>query len=218
MAPFILQHACDNVALTQTRLLPAVSTTYVLPCFSTSQHQQCFACCRLLLFCANMAACLPFKRCDEPYTLLHLINSVISRRGAFVLSAQKASLDSAHEDSVKPAAANGSVQQPQSNNTAESGDNPQHAAAVSGTGRKASLQENGEGVGARPGSNTEAGAAEQSGATPSPDVDAQVSLLPMPHLGDATQAMTQAERVHKPMFASTRHLTTCDKALSITCT
>lgn len=57
--------------------------------------------CRLLSFCAHVAACLPFKRCDEPYTLLHLINSVISRRGAFVLSAQKASLESATQAAAK---------------------------------------------------------------------------------------------------------------------
>ena len=53
--------------------------------------------CRLLSFCANVAACLPFKRCDEPYSLLHLINSTISRRGAFVLSAQKQSLEPASD-------------------------------------------------------------------------------------------------------------------------
>lgn len=50
-------------------------------------------CCRLLAFCAHVAARLPFKRCDEPYTLMHLINGTISRRAAFVLSAQKATLN-----------------------------------------------------------------------------------------------------------------------------
>ncbi|DBA96220.1 TPA: hypothetical protein ACH3X3_002417 [Trebouxia sp. C0006] len=50
---------------------------------------------RLLSFCANVAACLPFKKCDEPHSLLHLINTTISRRGDFVLSAQKSSLESA---------------------------------------------------------------------------------------------------------------------------
>lgn len=68
---------------------------------------------RLLSFCANVAACLPFKRCDEPYMLLHLINSTISRRGAFVLSAQKASLQpeagptSDPDPSAVPGAVNG---------------------------------------------------------------------------------------------------------------
>ena len=52
---------------------------------------------RLLSFCANVAACLPFKKCDEPHSLLHLINSTISRRGDFVLSAQKSSLESASD-------------------------------------------------------------------------------------------------------------------------
>ncbi len=52
-----------------------------------------YAICRLLSFCANVAACLPFKKCDEPHSLLHLINSTISRRGDFVLSAQKTSLE-----------------------------------------------------------------------------------------------------------------------------
>ena len=65
--------------------------------------------CRLLSFCGHVAACLPFKRCDEPYTLLHLINSVISRRGAFVLSAQKASLESAKQAPAKPASASTAV-------------------------------------------------------------------------------------------------------------
>ncbi|KAA6428703.1 MAG: nipped-B -like [Trebouxia sp. A1-2] len=50
---------------------------------------------RLLSFCANVAACLPFKKCDEAHSLLHLINATISRRGDFVLSAQKSSLESA---------------------------------------------------------------------------------------------------------------------------
>ncbi|KAL3141175.1 hypothetical protein ABBQ38_003518 [Trebouxia sp. C0009 RCD-2024] len=48
---------------------------------------------QLLAFCAHVAARLPFKRCDEPYTLMHLINGTISRRAAFVLSAQKATLN-----------------------------------------------------------------------------------------------------------------------------
>jgi len=52
-----------------------------------------YAICRLLSFCANVAACLPFKKCDEPHSLLHLINSTISRRGDFVLSAQKSLLE-----------------------------------------------------------------------------------------------------------------------------
>ena len=59
--------------------------------------------CRLLSFCAHVAARLPFKRCDEPYTLVHLINATISRRAAFVLSAQKASLDAALQE-AKPSA------------------------------------------------------------------------------------------------------------------
>jgi len=42
-----------------------------------------------------VAACLPFKKCDEPHSLLHLINTTISRRGDFVLSAQKSSLEAA---------------------------------------------------------------------------------------------------------------------------
>lgn len=54
-----------------------------------------YAICRLLSFCANVAACLPFKKCDEAHSLLHLINATISRRGDFVLSAQKSSLESA---------------------------------------------------------------------------------------------------------------------------
>lgn len=58
---------------------------------------------RLLSFCANVAACLPFKKCDEPYSLLHLINTTISRRGDYVLSAQKKSLESACD--VPPATA-----------------------------------------------------------------------------------------------------------------
>ena len=60
--------------------------------------------CRLLSFCGYVAARLPFKRCDEPYTLLHLINATISRRAAFVLSAQKASLDATLQQEAKPAA------------------------------------------------------------------------------------------------------------------
>lgn len=56
-----------------------------------------YAICRLLSFCANVAACLPFKKCDEPHSLLHLINSTISRRGDFVLSAQKSSLELASD-------------------------------------------------------------------------------------------------------------------------
>ncbi len=58
-------------------------------------HAARYATCRLLSFCANVAACLPFKKCDEPHSLLHLINTTISRRGDFVLSAQKSSLESA---------------------------------------------------------------------------------------------------------------------------
>ena len=60
-------------------------------------HAVPYAICRLLSFCANVAACLPFKKCDEPHSLLHLINSTISRRGDFVLSAQKSSLESASD-------------------------------------------------------------------------------------------------------------------------
>ena len=60
--------------------------------------------CRLLSFCAHVAARLPFKRCDEPYTLLHLINATISRRAAFVLSAQKAALDAGLQQEPKLAA------------------------------------------------------------------------------------------------------------------
>lgn len=58
--------------------------------------------CRLLAFCAHVAARLPFKRCDEPYTLLHHINATISRRAAFVLSAQKASLNATAQRDVQP--------------------------------------------------------------------------------------------------------------------
>ncbi len=56
-----------------------------------------YAICRLLSFCANVAACLPFKKCDEPHSLLHLINTTISRRGDFVMSAQKSSLEAASD-------------------------------------------------------------------------------------------------------------------------
>lgn len=58
----------------------------------------------MLSFCAHVAARLPFKRCDEPYTLLHLINATISRRAAFVLSAQKAALDATLQQEAQPAA------------------------------------------------------------------------------------------------------------------
>ena len=61
------------------------------------QHAARSAICRLLSFCANVAACLPFKKCDEPHSLLHLINTTISRRGDFVLSAQKSSLEAASD-------------------------------------------------------------------------------------------------------------------------
>ena len=53
--------------------------------------------CRLLSFCTHVAAGLPFKRCDEPYSLVHLINNTIMRRGAFVLSAQKDSVGESAE-------------------------------------------------------------------------------------------------------------------------
>ncbi|KAK9829724.1 hypothetical protein WJX72_007528 [[Myrmecia] bisecta] len=45
-----------------------------------------------LAFCAHVAAALPMKRSDEPYTLVHAINAVVSRRGEDVLAALKKSL------------------------------------------------------------------------------------------------------------------------------
>lgn len=42
-----------------------------------------------------MLANLPFKKCDEPYTVVHHINAVTSKRGAYVLSAMKAALEAA---------------------------------------------------------------------------------------------------------------------------
>lgn len=69
------------------------------PTLMTGSHH-----CRLLSFCAHVAARLPFRRCDEPYTLVHLINATISRRAAFVLSAQKASLDAALQQETEPPA------------------------------------------------------------------------------------------------------------------
>ena len=40
-----------------------------------------------------MLSSLPYKRCDEVCTVLQSANSVIARRGAFVLSAMKTTVD-----------------------------------------------------------------------------------------------------------------------------
>lgn len=62
---------------------------------------------RLLAFAANTLAYLPFKRCDEPYTVVHAINAITLRRGAFVLSAMKTALEAVPvEPPAEPVAAN----------------------------------------------------------------------------------------------------------------
>lgn len=48
--------------------------------------------CRLLALCTHLAVVLPYKRADEPLTLLHAINALVSRRGEDVLSSLRASL------------------------------------------------------------------------------------------------------------------------------
>lgn len=61
---------------------------------------------RLLAFAANTLAYLPFKKCDEPYTVVHAINAITLRRGAFVLSAMKAALEAVPAEPPEPAVAN----------------------------------------------------------------------------------------------------------------
>jgi hypothetical protein len=45
--------------------------------------------CSLLSLCANLGASLPYRRGDEPLTVVHHANVLISRRGDDVLSALK---------------------------------------------------------------------------------------------------------------------------------
>ena len=66
--------------------------------------------CRLLAFAAHMLANLPFKKCDEPYTVVHAINAVISRRGAFVLGAMKTALEAAPPEAAAEPAADSNAQ------------------------------------------------------------------------------------------------------------
>jgi len=51
----------------------------------------------LLRFLALVAASLPFRRSDEPLSILHCINGIVSRRAEFVRTALKAKLKAATE-------------------------------------------------------------------------------------------------------------------------
>lgn len=48
----------------------------------------------LLRFCAAVAADLPYKRGDEPCSVVHQVNGIVARRGAGVLEDFKAALQS----------------------------------------------------------------------------------------------------------------------------
>jgi len=61
-----------------------------------------FGVCRLLVLCAHLAAGLPYRRADEPHTVVFHINTLVSRRGEDVLSALKASLADSLPKSKSP--------------------------------------------------------------------------------------------------------------------
>ena len=48
---------------------------------------------RQLAFAAHIAACLPYRRGDEPCSLLHAINALLLRRGEDVRLAMKEALE-----------------------------------------------------------------------------------------------------------------------------
>ncbi len=58
--------------------------------------------CRLLALCAHLAAGLPYRRADEPHTIVFHINLLVSRRGEDVLAALKASLADSLPKSKSP--------------------------------------------------------------------------------------------------------------------
>lgn len=145
-----------------------------------------------------MAAGLPFKRCDEPYTLLHLINSTISRRAAFVLSAQKASLDIALQRDAKPAAdtsAAPSGQEGHAGGPAGGPADPRDSGAAPESGDRAMKTTGGAQQSAV--SGAEAAAVE----TPRPDVGEQVGLLTV---FNATCSMLVLGCVVDPLHAVSR--------------
>ena len=61
-----------------------------------------FGVCRLLVLCAHLAAGLPYRRADEPHTVVFHINVLVSRRGEDVLYALKASLADSLPKSKSP--------------------------------------------------------------------------------------------------------------------
>ena len=58
--------------------------------------------CGLLVLCAHLAAGLPYRRADEPHTVVFHINVLVSRRGEEVLYALKASLADSLPKSKSP--------------------------------------------------------------------------------------------------------------------
>ena len=54
------------------------------------------------MLCAHLAAGLPYRRADEPLTVVFHINLLVSRRGEDVLAAFKASLGDSLPKSKSP--------------------------------------------------------------------------------------------------------------------
>jgi hypothetical protein len=59
---------------------------------------------RLLALCAHLAATLPYRRADEPLTLLRGLDALLARRADDALSSLRASLQAAPDARTPPQA------------------------------------------------------------------------------------------------------------------
>ena len=86
---------------TARQMIPAQRSIKAASTSKRSQLTSCMAC-RLLALCAHLAAGLPYRRADEPHTIVFHMNLLVSRRGEDILAALKASLADSLPKSKSP--------------------------------------------------------------------------------------------------------------------